>query len=361
MMRAAFLLLFLSSVVRAGEKPAVVELFEDDAATLIPQLTNNDEPDLGGGKVEAEKADVFSGKLSLRVGPLQRFSPRLKGWDFPIVEKPGPDEYRFVRFAWKKTENTSAMIQFCSQGNTWGQRYIAGPNPPEWPAKQVSPDSPRDWVVVTRDLFRDFGPFKLTGIAFSPMGWGGQALFDHVVLGRTLEDLDQHTMTVLRNTHPAVKLTAVQMEEHWKNLASWDDVTSLWRLTAHRGQLVRFAEQKLAVWKPVVQHVPDMAKAKQLLTEAVHHRFVVREAAARELMKLGDGVLPLVNEAAERATGEEKIRLQFVLKKWSGEAVNDRTRFDRCRLALAEVDTPEAKALLDRLNKLFKTPPEKKP
>jgi hypothetical protein len=42
--------------------------------------------------------------------------------------------------------------------------------------------------VVTRDLFADFGAFTLTGIAFTP-GPGEYALFDHVYLARTADDL----------------------------------------------------------------------------------------------------------------------------------------------------------------------------
>ena len=43
--------------------------------------------------------------------------------------------------------------------------------------------------VVTRDLFADFGEFTLTGLAFSPVD-GNAALFDHLYLGRQMEDFE---------------------------------------------------------------------------------------------------------------------------------------------------------------------------
>src|SRR5215470_13896748 len=76
--------------------PAVVELFEDDADSLLPQLTNAGGSDQGTAK--REDADKFAGVCSLRVTPLQRFTPSVNGWAYPIVEKPAAGQYRYVRF-----------------------------------------------------------------------------------------------------------------------------------------------------------------------------------------------------------------------------------------------------------------------
>ncbi len=51
---------------------------------------------------------------------------------------------------------------------------------------QVASEPPRDWQVVTRDLYKDFGPFTLTGIA--PTAMGDEALFDRIQLLRSLDD-----------------------------------------------------------------------------------------------------------------------------------------------------------------------------
>jgi hypothetical protein len=40
---------------------------------------------------------------------------------------------------------------------------------------QVAEQAPRDWVVVTRDLWKEFGTMTLTGIA--PTAMGGDAFF----------------------------------------------------------------------------------------------------------------------------------------------------------------------------------------
>ncbi len=48
---------------------------------------------------------------------------------------------------------------------------------------------PNDWVVVTRDLFADFGEFTFNGLGLSAMD-GEAALFDHVYLGRAPRDFD---------------------------------------------------------------------------------------------------------------------------------------------------------------------------
>ena len=64
-------------------------------------------------------------------------------------------------------------------------RYYCGQNTTGWQAVEVSPEAPDDWVVVTRDLWQDFGSFTLTGIA--PTAMGGEAFFDSIELLRTLE------------------------------------------------------------------------------------------------------------------------------------------------------------------------------
>ena len=68
-------------------------------------------------------------------------------------------------------------------------RYDAGSGLPSYDAAvRVSRQLPGDWVVVTRDLYADFGEFALTGLALSAPD-GEHALFDHVHLTRTQQDL----------------------------------------------------------------------------------------------------------------------------------------------------------------------------
>jgi hypothetical protein len=48
---------------------------------------------------------------------------------------------------------------------------------------------PDGWVVVTRDLFEDFGEFTLNGLALSAVD-GEYALYDHIYLGRSAADFE---------------------------------------------------------------------------------------------------------------------------------------------------------------------------
>ena len=49
----------------------------------------------------------------------------------------------------------------------------------------LAPHPPGDWTVVSRDLWKDFGDFTLTGIA--PTAINGPAMFDKIELFRALE------------------------------------------------------------------------------------------------------------------------------------------------------------------------------
>ena len=160
------------------------------------QDTKSQEADLKGHASTSPDAgwyrDKFTGKASLRISPPQRFSPRIAGWNFTIAEKPGPGEYRYLRFAWKSPTGTGIMLELADNGawpkeNETRGRLVSGKNTTKWQAVQVSDQVPREWVVVTRDLWKEFGPMKLTGIA--PTALGGGAYFDRIELLQTLEDI----------------------------------------------------------------------------------------------------------------------------------------------------------------------------
>jgi hypothetical protein len=173
---------YLREVLRGQNK---LVLFDEQAdfARLLKE---------GDGKAVVTTEDKFTGKVSLRISPPQRFSPRIAGWNFTIAEKPGPGEYRYLRFAWKSPTGTGIMLELADNG-AWPKeteargRLVSGKNTTRWQAVQVSDQVPRKWVVVTRDLWKEFGPMKLTGIA--PTALGGDAYFDRIELLQTLEDI----------------------------------------------------------------------------------------------------------------------------------------------------------------------------
>jgi len=162
--------------------PAQVVLFDDDPG-FVAQLNE------GEGRATLETTDRFAGQASLRMAPPQRFSLQIPGWQFRIVERPAPGEYRYLKFAWKSCGGTGVMIELASDGKwppadkpIW--RYYSGQNTTGWAARQVAADAPQQWVEVTCDLWKDFGSFTLTGIA--PTALGGDALFDRIELLREL-------------------------------------------------------------------------------------------------------------------------------------------------------------------------------
>jgi putative membrane-bound dehydrogenase-like protein len=172
---------YLREALRTSPKTLV--LFDDDPA--FAKALNE-----GEGEAKVTTDDRFSGKACLRVTPPQRFAARIPGWNYKIVEKPGLGEYRYLRLAWKTPEGTGVMLELADNG-AWPdagdarRRVYSGKNTTDWKATQISREPPRDWVVVTVDLWKEFGPMTLTGIA--PTAMGGPALFDRIELLQTVE------------------------------------------------------------------------------------------------------------------------------------------------------------------------------
>lgn len=178
-----------------GEPPPsapTLTIFEDDEK-FVSYLSKGD------GQIALETQDKYSGTAAVKVTPNQRYNETVPNLNVKIREKPAAGEYRFLRFAWKKKGGEKICLQLNHDG-AWGVggsgkpgakfRYHAGPGGECYEASvAVDEKLPTDFVVVTRDLFADFGEFTLTGIAFSPVD-GEYALFDHLHLGRAAADLD---------------------------------------------------------------------------------------------------------------------------------------------------------------------------
>lgn len=178
-----------------GEKPPAEQpltVFEDEDK-FIGYLSK------GGGQISLEAGDKYSGKVSAKVTPDQRFNESVPGWNIKVRQNPGPNEFRFLRFAWKKKGGATICLQLNHDGQ-WGPsanskpgakfRYHAGPGGECYNGSVVvDANLPSEFVVVTRDLFADFGAFTLSGIAFTATD-GEYALFDHLYLGKSIEDFE---------------------------------------------------------------------------------------------------------------------------------------------------------------------------
>ncbi|MBW3598689.1 MAG: hypothetical protein KY475_15625, partial [Planctomycetes bacterium] len=178
-----------------GEKPPAeppLAVFEDDAK-FVELLSQ------GGGEISLVEDDKHSGQAAVKVTPDQRYNENVPPLGVKIRENPGPGEYRFLRFAWKKKGGESICLQLNHDGQ-WGPqdasrpgakfRYHSGPGGECYSASLlVAEQLPEDWVVVTRDLFQDFGEFTFNGLALSAID-GEYALYDHIYLGRQMADFD---------------------------------------------------------------------------------------------------------------------------------------------------------------------------
>lgn len=161
-----------------GPVPPPGRILFDDEPDFVHQLREGD------GTARLITTDRFSGAAALAITPPQKFSPQIADWKFPIRERPGPDEYRYLRFAWK-TRGAGVMLELAADGkwppaNQPTRRYFSGANTTGWQARQLSPAPPTEWTEVIVDLWQDFGDFTLTGLA--PTAMGDEARFDRIEL-----------------------------------------------------------------------------------------------------------------------------------------------------------------------------------
>jgi hypothetical protein len=346
---AFLLLLGLPALASAGGDTApgpVVELFEDDTP-LVRQLTVSDR----GSEARRQAGDVYSGVYCIRVTPLQRYHPVIPGWNYPIVEKPGKGQYRYLRFAWKTLGGRGIMLQLSERGNWERRRYVAGLNSVGWAATQVAPQPPTEWTVVTRDLFADFGPLVITGIALTPMD-GTAGLYDHIYLARTLEDLDRLDAANLGKKSLKGELPADRLKALWGALASRDAATAypaLWTLAAAGKQAVPLFREHIR---------PEALAAQQrqlapLLRDLDDNRFAVREAASAKLQEAGTAAAGALRKALEHpASNEVRRRVTVLLERIDrGEAVPsaEDLRLLRAVRALELIGTAEASEVLTTL------------
>jgi hypothetical protein len=289
------------------------------------------------------------------VAGYQRYRDALAGWAYPVVGKPRPGEYRYLRFAWKKPEGPGIMLQLGVGATDWG-RYFSGVNAVGFqPALQLNPQPPREWTVVTRDLFADFGqvPFTLTGMAFTSMD--GVALFDHVYLGRTIEDLDRVTNAAKEWAGKTDFLRPARLDQLWKDAQSEDATVrqpAVFALGACGGSSVPNLAERLTIPDPAVAE-KRIAKAIQELDSA---RYAVRERATRELGRFGPTARPHLEAALKRddLSPECRSRLERLVADINAEnqvLAPDQRRLLTVIHILEQAETPAAKELLGKLLK----------
>lgn len=189
---------------------AVYSLFVPSAFGRVLVLTD----DPGFQELVQQKSDLVSqcegspsGETCLQVASRNFYEKNIEGWNFPIKQKPVEEnEFRYILFAWKQQGGASMIMQLANNGQ-WGTAlsYAAG-NPGNTYYKiDVSPQSPSEWNVVVRDVYKDMivSQFEknfnhnsslkdlvITGIALTP--WDGEyGMWDKIILGTDAEELIQ--------------------------------------------------------------------------------------------------------------------------------------------------------------------------
>jgi WD40 repeat protein len=145
-------------------------------------------------------------------------------------------------------------------------------------------------------------------------------------------------------------LTPERLASLWDELADADAGKAWragWRLTADPATSVPFLQKHL---RPAEV---DAARIAKLLTALESDEFESREAASRELSKLGDLAEPAVRKSlAEKHSPEVRRRLQELVNKLDGPiTIPEQARELRCFEVLEHIGSADARRLLDELGK----------
>ncbi len=196
------------AIFTASQLPTACELYED---APVPAAESANQ-----GTINLITADRFSGRGSLQMTGVGVYRLGLQAAHL-IRERPQWGEYRFARFAvrrpQKQKEKGRLAIEF--------EPAIVKPRPYRLDTGKGKPafdsavrvwdgELPEHWIVITRDLFADFGEFEIRDVRLSCFEGEGVAV-DHIYLGRSPGDLDRLPPMPSSYEDPA---TALKL---WKN------------------------------------------------------------------------------------------------------------------------------------------------
>ncbi len=330
----------------------VAVLMDDDIRPLIAAIkadTNNN----NAAALVPERNDVFAGLEALKQNGQELHAGRLPGWDFQFVETPkAANEFRYMRFAWKKDDDGSILIAFPQNGNWSGKRYAAGPYDLGTTGLRVADEAPKEWTIVTRDVFKDFGPLHCSGILFSSTSTGN-SYWDLLLLGKTVEDLDVYTEAAIGKGKPKQPLTGKPRDAAWDDLMSEDRTKAS---AAFRTFLPVAAEQvtyiRDRIPKPVAPDEELPKRVKALIDQLGGDDFDGRLQAQAELETIGAKAVPRLKAELGGANPEAEYRVRRLLMKLG--VVTDDTPPGQLRAAriarlLERANTAEARDLLAKM------------
>jgi len=143
----------------------------------------------GASKIALISDDKHAVKRAVRIAPGGTYRLAF-GRVVPIRAVPGPGEFRYIRFAFRKVGGGTVSLELEHLGSPGRPcRYEAGDDTPsEAFARSVwRTELPGEWIVIDRDIRLDFGRLDLTGLTVGCAG-GTHVVLDHVYLARTLDD-----------------------------------------------------------------------------------------------------------------------------------------------------------------------------
>jgi RNA polymerase sigma factor (sigma-70 family) len=203
------------------------------------------------------------------------------------------------------------------------------------------------WEVLTGQVRREFlgHQGEVNGLAVSPDG--RKAASVSTDLTALVWDV---TGLLHRGPRPG-RATAERLAEHWDALGGQDAEKAgraALALTATPDQAVELLKKKLL---PDATP-PDAARVDRLIADLDSETFDTREAAERELGRLGRAVEPALRKALKgSSSAEQKQRLEKLVGALDASARSQDVTASRAVEVLEWVGTPEAKRLLDELTR----------
>lgn len=166
------------------------------------------------------------------------------------------------------------------------------------------------------------------------------------------QDRSVKVWDVIPPAAPAVNLPPERLEATWAELAG-DDASKAWRAV---WMLANVPNQSLPLLNKHLQPAPALTPelqeaATKWIRDLDHRRFPVREQAAKELLKLDEGVLPLLKKAmgAEASLDVRKRVADMVESLTSMPRDPAKVQAVRAVEVLEQIGSTEARKVLEKL------------
>jgi WD40 repeat protein len=174
--------------------------------------------------------------------------------------------------------------------------------------------------------------------------------------GKTLASASHDTTALIwdvtriaRPAPPARVLQPGELEKWWEALAGNDAAAAF----AALGEFAAAPKAAVAWIRDQVKPAPplDGKRARELMSQLGDGRYKVRDRATAELLKIGEPMLPVLDEAlAREQSPESRRRLEALRGKLTGMGLQgDRLRVFRAVELLERIGTPEARRVLRAL------------